>query len=129
MPADNDVRWISERLQRIRKERGLTLRQVFDQTGVPIATLSRIERGAAKDFKSATLIALTNWMGISTEELHAKPGAVRKSGKTVRETPDIVELHLRADKKLQTDTAAALASLFRTAYDHYKQLQEKSRKP
>ena len=128
MPGDNDVRWIAERLQRVRKERGLTLRQVFDQTGVPIATLSRIERGAAKELKSATLIALTDWMGISTEELHGKPGAVRRSGKTVRETPDIVELHLRADKKLQTDTAAALASLFRTAYKHYKQLQEKSRK-
>jgi transcriptional regulator with XRE-family HTH domain len=128
MPADNDVRWISERFQRVRKERGLTLRQVFEQTGIPIATLSRIERRAAKELKSATLIGLTNWMGISTEELHAKPAAVKKSGKTVSETPDIVELHLRADKKLETDTAAALASLFRTAYDHYKKLQEKSRK-
>jgi len=128
MPADTDVGWIAERLRRTRKERGLTLQKVFNQTGVPVATLSRIERGAAKDLKSATLIALINWMGISTEELHGKPSPVSKKGKLVRETPDIVELHLRADKNLRTDTASALASLFRTAYDHYKQLQEKNKK-
>ena len=128
MPADGDIGWIVEKLRRTRKERGLTLHEVFDQTGVPVPTLSRIERGAAKDLKSATLIALTHWMGISIEELHKKPSLVMKKGKLVNETPDIVELHLRADKNLKADTAAALASLFRTAYVHYKQLQEKSRK-
>jgi transcriptional regulator with XRE-family HTH domain len=128
MPADTDIGWIAERLRRTRKDRGLTLQEVFDQTGVPVATLSRIETGATKDIKSATLIALTNWMGVSIEELHSKPSPVSKKGKLVHKTPDIVELHLRADKTLRTDTAAALASLFRTAYDHYKQLQEKSKK-
>lgn len=128
MAGQPDVRWIAERLRRTRNERDLTLRQVFDQTGVPIATLSRIERGALKDLKSATLIALTRWLGVSTEELQGKPPPQIKKGRLLRETPDIVELHLRADKNLRTDTATALASLFRTAYDHYKQLQEKSKK-
>lgn len=128
MPADSDIVWIAEKLRRTRKERGLTLQEVFDQTGIPIPTLSRVERGAAKDLKSATLIALTSWMGVSTEELHKKPGPVLSKGKVVRETPEIVELHLRADKNLRADTAAALASLFRTAYDHYKLLQDQAKK-
>jgi transcriptional regulator with XRE-family HTH domain len=125
MPADTDVGWIAERLRRIRKARDLTLQEVFNQTGIPVATLSRIERGAAKEIKSATLIALTNWMGISTEELHGKPRAVTKKGKVLIDTPDIVELHLRADKELPKETAIVLAKMFRTAYEHLKSLQSK----
>lgn len=120
-----DVEWIGKRLQRLRKQRDLTLREVFAQTGVPIPTLSRIERGAANSLDSTTLLALTEWMGISMADLRASPSPVKKHGKEIQETPDIVELHLRADKNLSKETASALATLFRTAYDHYKKLQTK----
>ena len=123
MAAGTDVDWISKRLARVREERDLTLREVFEQTRIPIPTLSRIERGAAKSLDSATLLALTEWLGVSMDELKGTPQPVRKHGKEIQEIPDIVELHLRADKNLQKDTAAALADLFRTAYEHCRKLQ------
>ena len=120
-----DVEWIGNRLQRLRKQRGLTLREVFAETKIPIPTLSRIERGAAKSLDSATLLALSEWMGISTADIRGTPSLIRKHGKEIQATPDIVEIHLRADKNLSKETASSLATLFRTAYDHYKQLQTK----
>ncbi len=120
-----DVEWIGKRLQRFRRQRGLTLREVFAETSIPIPTLSRIERGAAKSLDSTTLLALTDWMGISTADLRGTPSRVKKQGKQIQATPDIVEIHLRADKNLSKETASALATLFRTAYEHYKQLQTK----
>src|SRR5436309_7164969 len=108
-----DVNWIGKRLHRVRKQRDLTLREVFGETGIPIPTLSRIERGAAKSLDSATLLALSEWMGVSIEELWGTPKSVKQHGKEIQEMPDIVELHLRADKNLSKDTALALANLFR----------------
>ena len=120
-----DVGWLGAQLRRIRKRRELTLREVSVQTGITVATLSRIERGAAKNLKASTLVALSAWMGIPAAKFAdtAKPVAKRRS--PVEETPDIVELHLRADKNLAKETAMALASLFRTAYEQYRQLQSK----
>jgi hypothetical protein len=36
--------------------------------------------------------------------------------------PEIVEAHLRADRNLTPETAAALSEVFRVAYSSYKQL-------
>lgn len=120
-----DVAWLGMRLHRIRKQRGLTLQKVADKTGITVATLSRIERGGAKSLESSTLIALSQWMGIPAEKLAGKAKPVTNRHTSAEETPDIVELHLRADKNLTKETATALASLFRTAYEHYKQLHKK----
>jgi transcriptional regulator with XRE-family HTH domain len=123
MAESRDLEWIGKRLARLREQRDLTLREVFEQTGIPIPTLSRIERGAAKGLDSATLLALSEWLGVSMEELKGTPKPVRKQGKEIQDIPDIVELHLRADKNLSKDTASALAELFRTAYEHCRKLQ------
>ncbi|MGH9344239.1 MAG: hypothetical protein ACRD19_10810 [Terriglobia bacterium] len=42
-------------------------------------------------------------------------------------TPQIIELHLRADPRLNPKTAKALASMFRIAYE--QMAQQKNRKP
>lgn len=120
-----DIARLGERLRRVRLQRGLTLREVKDATGISVSTLSRIERGASKDLDSATLLTLAEWMGMPVEKLKDKPAPVVRSGKVVEETPDIVELHLRADKKLDQKTAAALSNLFRTAYDQLRKQGKK----
>jgi transcriptional regulator with XRE-family HTH domain len=125
MAGGTNLEWISKRLSRVRNERDLTLREVFEETGIPIPTLSRIERGAAKSLDSMTLLALTEWLGVSMEELKGTPQPIKKQGKEIQEIPDIVELHLRADKNLNKDTASALSDLFRTAYEHCRKLQTK----
>jgi hypothetical protein len=52
-------------------------------------------------------------MGVSLELFS---GGAKSLSKT-QSTPDAVELHLRADKNLNPQTAVALAKMFRAAYD------------
>lgn len=112
-----DVARLGELLRRVRLQRGLTLRGVKEATGISIATLSRIERGAAKDLKSPTLLTLTTWLGTAVERLRERPAVVAPAGRVAEDTPEIVELHLRADKKLDKKTATALSRMFRVAYE------------
>jgi transcriptional regulator with XRE-family HTH domain len=106
MPLNADK--LGEALRRIRLERDMTLQQVSDQTEVSVATLSRIERLEFDSVKSETLGALNAWIAKNQFEFREK----RKL-----DTPDIVELHLRADKNLDKETADALSDLFRTVYN------------
>jgi transcriptional regulator with XRE-family HTH domain len=100
----------------------LTLREVAEATGISVPSLSRIERGAAKEFKSGTLLNLSQWLGINVNDLSGSPRpVVRRGGKIIEATPDVVELHLRADKKLNKKSATALANLFRMAYEQLAQ--------
>jgi hypothetical protein len=55
------------------------------------------------------MIALTDWLGVDFAAF--RPVATNLT------TPEAVELHLRADKKLNHTTAKALSELFRAAYD------------
>src|SRR5215469_16892913 len=110
-----------ERLRKTRFKRGLTLQQVFEKTGVSIPTLSRIERGDAAEIESKTLIVLAKWMEVDLELFSGGAKSLSKK----QYTPDAVELHLRADKNLNPQTAAALAKMFRAAYE---ELAEKTPK-
>src|SRR5579859_7980269 len=55
MPEPFDLIAFGERLRQVRTERQKTLKQVFDETGISIATISRIERGDANEVESKTL--------------------------------------------------------------------------
>jgi transcriptional regulator with XRE-family HTH domain len=114
-----DVKILGDYLRRTRQKRKLRLRQVYDATGISIASLSRIERGASGGVESGTLIKLCEWMGVPVERFKETPQAPQISKRKSESTPDLVELHLRADKKLDKQTAEALAELFRTAYDRF----------
>ena len=120
-----DPDWLAKRFRDTRKKRQLTLREVAEQTGISVATLSRVERAAWQNLKSDTLVTLTAWMGMEVEQLKMDPPPVVDRGRVVESTPEIVELHLRADKNLDRKTATALANLFRTVYE---QLTEQTRK-
>ena len=108
-----DLEVLSQRLRAIRKKRGLTLQQLWQATGVSVPTLSRIERKDLKDIESRTLMRLTEWMGTEVEVLSASPRVAQPENKT----PDLVDLHLRADPNLDKATAKALSELFRNAYE------------
>lgn len=117
-----DVVVLGERLKRTRKAREVTLKDVAERTKISIATLSRIERGDAKSVDSPTLLALAKWMGAVASEFVERPDL--DSGKSEADqhaTPDVVELHLRADKNLDKTTAIALAKMFRAAYESLAQ--------
>src|ERR1700730_13776458 len=121
-----DVTRLGRLVRRKRHEEQLSLRELAKKTKLKIPTLSRIERGASKDLESATLFALSEWLGKDCNEFREqKPRPVVRGGKTLEETPDIVEVYLRADKNLNRDTADALSRLFRTAYENLLKTYQK----
>lgn len=125
MPQAIDPVWLGERLGAERGKRRLTLQQVCAETGVSVPTLSRIERGAAKGLNSDTLLTLADWIGVDVKLLRMTAESTVHPRGTVQSTPDVVALHLRADKNLDAKSAKALASLFKTIYDQFSQHAKK----
>ena len=107
-------------IKRRREELGLSLRDVADVTNVSASTLSRIENGTGKP-DADNIARLTGWLDMpidrvmskSTENVEAVVYYPHEA------TPEIVEAHLRADKKLTPETAKALSELFRVAYKQF----------
>jgi transcriptional regulator with XRE-family HTH domain len=117
MEKDFDLARFGERLREIRSEREMTLREVTEETGISIQTLSRVERGEATEIESKTLLNLAAWAKQPLEIFQAQrttepPKTIPKGAST----PDVVELYLRADKRLNPKTAELLAKMFRAAY-------------
>lgn len=120
MPSRTDVRRLGMLVQRKREQDNLKLKDVAEQTGLKIPTISRIERGDAQDLGSGTLLTLCTWLGAAPDDFKEGTALPAPSGAKVKvtdNTPDVVELYLRADKNLNKKTAAALSTLFRTAYE------------
>lgn len=124
---------LGELIRRKRKEQELTLEEAATKVGISAATLSRLERQMSRANMmgsdrttpvpdTRTLAAVTRWLGVSIERVtnfempQAVEGVVHHEGET---TPDMVEAHLRADKNIDPDTAAALSRLFRVAYEQF----------
>jgi transcriptional regulator with XRE-family HTH domain len=117
LPEAIDVKRLGEQLRRVRLRRGYTLKRVSKATKISVATVSRIERGGSDEIGSATLVALAGWMGKPVERFKENQQAHVPNVKTRDDTPEVVELYLRADKKLDKRKAIALSRIFRTAYE------------
>jgi len=118
MPEPVDVERLGKRLRRVRKERELTLEQLSNETRISVATLSRVERGGSKEIDSGTLVQLCRWLGVQSEDfrLGAEPPKIPGRKAAPANTPEAVELYLRADKNLDQRAAALLAEMFKAAY-------------
>jgi transcriptional regulator with XRE-family HTH domain len=118
MPEGIDVERLGQRLRRVRKQKDLTLNDLFEATGISVATLSRIENGGSKEVDARTLVTLAEWMGLKPAyfKSDAMP-PLPKTASSVDSTPEVVELYLRADKNLDKETAVLLSKMFRTAYE------------
>ena len=116
MKAGFDLAGFGRRLREIRTKRKLTLSDVSTVTKISVPTLSRIERGDAKEIESKTLFVLATWAGFSLDYFQGKATS-RKGVTRETSTPDAVELHLRADKHLDAKTAELLIKMFRAAYN------------
>ncbi len=107
-------------IKRHREELDLSLRDVADLTGVSASTLSRIENGTGRP-DADNIARLTQWLDMPVDRL------MRGNDESVEPviyyphepTPEIVEAHLRADRKLSPETAEALSELFRVAYQQF----------
>lgn len=118
MAANFDLVRFGERLREVRVKRELTLKDVSQQIDISIPTLSRVERGDAKEIESKTLFALCDWAKLPVELFQEQPVSSKRMSSVRKDiaTPDVVELHLRADKNLNPKTAELLVKMFRAAY-------------
>ena len=110
-------------IRRRRDELGLSLRDVASETAVSASTLSRIENGTGKP-DADNIARLTSWLDVPMERILSGSHSHSDSSKAVVDypqepTPEIVEAHLRADRNLTPETAAALSELFRVAYNQF----------
>ena len=107
-------------IKRRREELGLSLRDVADVTNVSASTLSRIENGTGKP-DADNIARLTGWLDMPIDRVMSKSTSEVEAVVYYphEATPEIVEAHLRADKKLTPETAKALSELFRVAYKQF----------
>ena len=107
-------------IKRHREELKMSLRDVADEIGVSASTLSRIENGTGKP-DADNIARITRWLDMPVDRVMSGQGAdVEPVVYYPHEaTPEIVEAHLRADKKLTPETAKALSELFRVAYQQF----------
>ena len=114
-------------IRRKREELGLSLRDVANETDVSASTLSRIENGTGKP-DAENIARLTSWLDVPMERILARRQNNDEDAKAVvyfprESTPEIVEAHLRADRNLTSETAAALSELFRVAYTQFSRTE------
>ena len=110
-------------VRRRREELGLSLRDVASETDVSASTLSRIENGTGKP-DADNIARLTAWLDVPMERILSGRDPKTEESQAVvyfpqEPTPEIVEAHLRADRNLTPETAAALSELFRVAYTQF----------
>lgn len=111
---------LADRMKRKRALDGLTLRQAAKESHVSLGTYYRAEKEVKGVPDLATLLGICGWLGIAVDDVFENEKPQKKEGDQPKQsTPDVVEVYLRADKKLRPETAKALASVFKAAYEHF----------
>lgn len=91
-----------------RADLGLSLREASAKSGIPPATISRIEQGRAPDLD--TFRRLVEWLGLPPERFF-------HSSERTASTPDVIGEHLRLDPSLAPQDAEKIADLVRAMYE------------
>jgi transcriptional regulator with XRE-family HTH domain len=103
-----DIDALAALLQAQRKAAGLSLRDLAAETGVPYATLSRVESGKVPDL--STFRSIVDWLGIDPSRFFPTARVRQES------TPEQVTHFLRSDTTLTDQARDQLASVFSTMY-------------
>ena len=118
-------------MRRRRDEQGLSLRDLASRTGVSASTLSRIENGSGMP-DAENIARLTAWLEMPIERIMGGNEQAESASPVIyyphESTPEIVEAHLRADRRLTPETAQALSELFRVAYAQFSRTARSDRK-
>lgn len=115
MTENKNLARLGEIIKAKRQETGLGLRAAAEESGISASTLSRLERGIGAAPDAETMTKLSEWLEASVDDLLFGGEAKFKELEELS-TPEIIAVHLRADKNLSPETAEALAELFRAAY-------------
>jgi transcriptional regulator with XRE-family HTH domain len=109
---------ISLLLKAKRRETALGVREAAKAASISAATFSRLERGLSATLPDVvTLGKLARWLGVSLDYLLGGQTTVQDEASLPQVSmPDLLEVHLRADKNLTPETAKALAEMFKLLY-------------
>ena len=102
-----DVSELGALLKKRRKGRNLSLRDVADQSGVSLNTLSRVERGHVPDLPNFRRII--EWLDVPADAFLDPSG-------NATPTPTVIARHLRSDPHLTTEAANRIANLVEEMY-------------
>lgn len=95
----------------LRRKRGnLPLRQVEQESGVSIATLSRLEKGGEPDF--TTYVKLCRWMGVSLDYFFGG----HKGARPILSHEDTIRRSIRADGSLSQEDRLVLTRIIDLIY-------------
>lgn len=110
---------LGRRVRAKREAEELSLREAGKILGMSAATLSRVESGKHLPDRDR-LFRLAEWadMPLGTDARAARNREVHRAGAG---TVEAVELHLRADKDLDSEDADFLVQLMKTAYNRVSQ--------
>lgn len=110
-----DAAELARRVKARREAEKMSLREAGEALDMSAATLSRVETGRHLPERDR-LLRLAAWAGMPLD-----PASRAARNRTVHgehaSTVEAVELHLRADEKLDPDDAEILVQLVKTAYD------------
>lgn len=125
MLSDTVLARISALLKAKRREGGIGLRAAAHECGVSPSTLSRLERGVSPSLPDIeTLAKLASWLNVSVDSLLFDDSDDREGEIPSLTTPEVVEVHLRADKNLSSGTAQALSEMFQLLYSQFSNTAE-----
>lgn len=96
-------------LESTKLARGLTWKQVADQSGVSASTLTRMAQGRRPDVDG--LAALSSWSGLDIGDF------VRTEGEKPEADPlAMISTYLKSDRNLTPESATALDELIKATY-------------
>jgi transcriptional regulator with XRE-family HTH domain len=107
MSTQENIAQLGAMLKARRREKRLTLRDLADEIGVSLNTLSRVERGHLPDLKNFQRIV--DWLGVPAEQF------LETSGANVS-TPDVIARHLHSDLLLSPEAATKIADFVEDMY-------------
>ncbi len=94
-------------LAKRRRDLGLSLREAAEASGVPFATLARVEQGRMPDLE--TFRRLLGWLGLPPDRFFT-------STERAESTPDSIAGQLLADPALPPQAADRIAAVVRDLY-------------
>lgn len=125
MTSRAKIAQLSSLIRAKRKDENLGLREAAKISGVSPSTLSRLERNISSSLPDLeTLTRLATWLNVSIDTILGEQDLIRDDHPVNLDTIDKIELHLRADKDLKPETAEALATMFRTLYNKFHEMQD-----
>ncbi len=100
------------------RESNLGTRASALAAGISAATMSRLARPDSNTLPDiGTLTKLSIWLDLSVSALLEEDHSQNATSNLKASTPDLVEVHLRADKNLAPEAAQALAQTFKAIYE------------